>query len=92
MSWPAWAARRRGVAATTSRSRRKWESERTWFIRDVRASSVRVVVSDGDVSLAGEQFSIPDFVAERLRPGEARLVLEVEVISSVAITLEGVLP
>ncbi len=57
-------------------------------IRDVRASSVRVVVSDGDVSLAGEQFSIPDFVAERLRPGEARLVLEVEVISSVAITLD----
>ena len=57
-------------------------------IRDVRASSVRVVVSDGDVSLQGEQFSIPEFVANRLRPGDARLVLEVEVISSIAITLD----
>jgi hypothetical protein len=46
---------------------------------DVRTSSVLVVLSDVDLELPGRDVEIPDALAERLRPGDAEVSLEVRV-------------
>jgi hypothetical protein len=48
-------------------------------LRDLRAPSVRVVISDADLAVPPRTVELPEAVADRLRPGEAEVGLEVEV-------------
>lgn len=47
-------------------------------LRDVVARSVHVLVSDAAVALPDYDLELPDAVADRLRPGDARVSVEVE--------------
>lgn len=57
-------------------------------LRDVLASSVEVWVTDQALRLPERSFDLPSFVAERLRPGDASLTLEVAVETSLPADLE----
>jgi hypothetical protein len=45
----------------------------------VRTPSVVVILSSADLDVAGRNVDLPDVLVDRLRPGEADVVLEVEV-------------
>jgi hypothetical protein len=57
-------------------------------LRDVVASSVDVVVSDAALGLAPRSIELPSALARRLRPGEARVALDVEVENRVPTSAE----
>ena len=57
-------------------------------LRDVVASSVSVQLSDVSLALAPRSVSLPTALAERLRPGEARVALDVELTSRLPTSAE----
>jgi hypothetical protein len=57
-------------------------------LHDVVASSVDVIVSDAQLALAPRSLELPSALARRLRPGEARVALNVEVESRVPTSAE----
>ena len=57
-------------------------------LRDVLASSVDVVVTDQTIALTPHTFDVPEAIAQRLRPGDARLALDLEVKSRVPTSAE----
>lgn len=57
-------------------------------LRDVVASSVDVVVGDATLALAPRSIELPAWVARRLRPGDARVALDVEIRSRVPTSAE----
>lgn len=57
-------------------------------LRDVRASHVDVLLSDAQVSVRDRSFAMPDAIAARLRAGDADVVVEVELASSVSVAVE----
>jgi hypothetical protein len=57
-------------------------------LRDVIASSVDVVVNDQTLALTPHTFDVPAEVAKRLRPGDARIALDLEVKSRVPTSAE----
>lgn len=60
-------------------------------LEDVRAQDVTVIVSDAALVIEPEAIDLPGLVSDRLRPGDARLSLEVEMITSVPIEVEVLL-
>jgi hypothetical protein len=57
-------------------------------LRDVVASSVDVIVSDAALALAPRSIELPAALARRLRPGDARVSLDVEIESRVPTSAE----
>lgn len=57
-------------------------------LRDVVASSVDVLVSDAMLGLAPHSIDLPAELARRLRPGDARIALDVQVTSRVPTSAE----
>ena len=57
-------------------------------LRDVVASSVDVLVSDATLALAPHSIDLPAPLARRLRPGDARIALDVQVKSRVPTSAE----
>lgn len=57
-------------------------------LRDVIATSVDVVVGDAALALAPRSVALPSALARRLRPGDARVALDVEVESRVPTSAE----
>ncbi|HSR41884.1 MAG TPA: hypothetical protein VLL48_06925, partial [Longimicrobiales bacterium] len=55
---------------------------------DVRAPSVLVVLADADLDVAGREVDLPEAVADRLRPGEARVWLEVRADTRLPVATE----
>ncbi len=60
-------------------------------LKDVAATAVNIVLSDQAIRFPLTDIELPDAVSERLRPGEARVVLEVELVTSVETTVEVLL-
>lgn len=56
---------------------------------DVRARHVDVVLSDAAVAVPDRSFALPGAVAARLRSGDAEVIVEVELTSSVPAALEA---
>lgn len=48
-------------------------------LRGILADSVRVIVSDADLSFPDREYELPGWLVDRLRPGDAELTLDVEV-------------
>ncbi len=57
-------------------------------LRAVTASSVHIFVSDASLAIPGEIVDLPEAVSDRLRPGEARVAIEVEVVSTVGVGVD----
>lgn len=57
-------------------------------LRDVVASTVDVVVGDASLALAPRSLQLPAALARRLRPGDARVALDVEIESRVPTSAE----
>ena len=57
-------------------------------LHEVIASSVDVVVGDAALALAPRSVALPDALARRLRPGDARVALDVEIESRVPTSAE----
>ncbi len=57
-------------------------------VEGAHADSVFVLLSDQAVRAPGRSVDIPGWLAGRLRPGDARLVLEVEAVNTVAAEVE----
>jgi hypothetical protein len=60
-------------------------------LENVLAESVEAVLSDAAVALSGRTVSLPSALADRLRPGEADLVVEVETSTSIPVDVEVLL-
>ena len=60
-------------------------------LRDVVAGKVSVVLQDADLNLPLRPVELPAALVERLRPGEARILLDVELTSGVPVAVEGLL-
>lgn len=57
-------------------------------LENVLASSVEAVLSDAQVALAGRIVVLPSALANRLRPGEAELIVEVEASTTIPVDVE----
>lgn len=57
-------------------------------VRDLRADSVRSILSDAALDLRPREIDLPSDLAERLRPGDTRAVLEVDVENASRTTAE----
>lgn len=57
-------------------------------LRDVVSDAVRVSLSDADLALPGRDWALPGWLVDRLRSGDAEVVLEVSVESSVATAVD----
>lgn len=57
-------------------------------LEDVVASSVWVLVSDWAVSLPDREFELPALIADRLRPGDAEVTVEVELGTRLPTSME----
>lgn len=60
-------------------------------LQDVVAGGVSVVLQDADLNLPLRPLDLPAALAERLRPGDARVVLDVVLESAVPVAVEGLL-
>lgn len=60
-------------------------------LRDVVAGEVSVVLQDADLNLPLRPLELPKALADRLRPGDARVVLDVVLESAVPVAVEGLL-
>jgi hypothetical protein len=60
-------------------------------LRDLVAGRVEVDLRDSDLNLPVRRVELPGPVSERLRPGEARVQLEVRLESTVPVGVEGML-
>lgn len=60
-------------------------------VEDVEASDVTVLVADAALAVPARSLEMPGELEDRLRPDDARLVLEVRVESSVALAMEMLL-
>lgn len=58
------------------------------FLEELGASDVSVIVTDESLSLPRRNLELPEAIADRLRAGEARVLLDVEVESTVALGME----
>ena len=57
-------------------------------LEDVVTRSAQVILQDADLRIDPATLDVPDFVADRLRPGDAELVTEVRVSSSLPAAVE----
>lgn len=60
-------------------------------LKDVVAGQVSVVLQDADLNLPLRPLELPAALADRLRPGDARVVLDVVLESAVPVAVEGLL-
>lgn len=60
-------------------------------LRDVVAPEVEVLIQDGQLNLPSRRVELPRVLVDRLRPGEARVVVLVEVENGVPVAVEGLL-
>lgn len=60
-------------------------------LRDVVAGRVEVLLRDADLNLPTRRVELPAPLSDRLRPGEARVHLEVRLESTVPVGVEGLL-
>lgn len=58
------------------------------FLEEVEASDVSVLVSDESLGLSSRSLELPGAMDRRLRPGEARILLEIRVESTVGLGIE----
>lgn len=57
-------------------------------LRDIDAPSARILVVESDLALPVRRAALPDAVSDRLRPGEADLVVELGVESSLGLPVD----
>jgi hypothetical protein len=57
-------------------------------LRDVVSHGVEVILSDRDLAITERDFELPGWLADRLRPDDAQVVLEVDVDTSVPASFE----
>lgn len=57
-------------------------------IQDVEAPSARILLNESDLAPPVRRAALPDAIADRLRPGEADLVVSLEVASSLGLAVD----
>ena len=57
-------------------------------LRDVEAPSARILLNEADLAPPVRRAALPDAIADRLRPGEADLVVDLEVSSSLGLAVD----